>query len=76
MKISKAAYDSLAMQVQEVHASKPKAWASYKAQGLSAERYRWDILWASGFRVNDLYRNEGLNDAHISTALRKALPLD
>ena len=33
-------------------------------------RYRWDLLWACGYRVTDLYDLYGANDKHIDTALR------
>ena len=33
-------------------------------------RYRWDLLWACGYRVTDLYDLYGANDTHIDTALR------
>ena len=34
-------------------------------------RYRWDLLWESGYRVTDLYDLFGANDTHIDTALRE-----
>ena len=46
--------------------------SAHKAYGLSAERFRWDVLHASTFDSNRLY-NEGLNDSHIDTALRQIL---
>jgi hypothetical protein len=45
-------------------------FAVYKGKGLSAQRYRWDLLHASRFDTNQLYK-AGLNDSHIDTALRK-----
>lgn len=44
----------------------------YSVNGLSPERYRWDILLASNFDTGRFYR-EGLNDIHVDTALRKIL---
>jgi hypothetical protein len=44
-------------------------WSRYVARQLSAERFRWDMLRASGFDTAPLYR-AGLNDNDISTALR------
>ena len=35
------------------------------------KRYRWDLLWASGFRITDLYDRFDANDTHIDTALRQ-----
>lgn len=44
-------------------------WGKYQAEhGHSAERHRWDLLWASGYSVVPLYAY--LNDDHIDTALR------
>lgn len=50
----------------------------YRAAGLTAERWRWDMLHASGYDTAPLYRErdrggEGLNDSHVSTALRALL---
>jgi hypothetical protein len=46
--------------------------------GLSAKRYRWDLLWASKIKVGDGVGTHGdinlyayLDDTHIDTALRK-----
>ena len=49
-------------------------WSHYVALDLSADRFRWDMLHASGFDTAALYR-AGLNDNHISTALRNILPV-
>ena len=47
--------------------------ASYLEQGLSAKRYRWDLLWnAPGRRAwfdSGVY--DYLDDTHIDTALRR-----
>lgn len=48
---------------------------AYAARGLSARRYRWDLLYASGVleaMSQPLYLY--LNDSHIDTALRKIVP--
>ena len=53
-------------------ADKRKAYADYE---LSARRYRWDLLYASGVleaMSQPLYLY--LNDSHIDTALRKIVP--
>lgn len=49
-------------------------WSRYVARGLSATRFRWDMLHASGFDTRPLYA-AGLNDDHIDTALRRILPI-
>lgn len=49
-------------------------WSRYVARGLSAERFRWDMLHASGFNTKPLY-DAGLNDSHIDTALRRIIPI-
>lgn len=42
------------------------------------KRYRWDLLWVANSRSENCLigaaYSEGLNDAHIDTALRKAVP--
>jgi len=48
-----------------------KTLAIYRALGLSAKRYRWDIFWISGMPIAALY--EYLNDANIDTALRRII---
>lgn len=47
-------------------------WRDYKKRGLSAMRFRWDMLWKSGFKTNRLY--DYLNDENIDTALKSILP--
>jgi len=49
-------------------------WSRYVARDLTATRFRWDMLHASGFDVGALYR-AGLDDKHIDTALRRILPI-
>jgi hypothetical protein len=60
LKISKARFNELRAAI-EVVGGIPKD---------STVRQRWDALWASGYNSNLLY-NEGLNDTHIDSALRK-----
>ncbi len=45
----------------------------YHTRGLSLKRARWDTLHASGYPTAPLYKEDGLNDAHVDTALRKIL---
>jgi len=49
-------------------------WSRYVARDLSAKRFRWDMLHASGFDTGPLYR-AGLDDNHIDTALKNILPV-
>ena len=49
-------------------------YSRYVARGLSAKRFRWDMLHASGFNITALYNN-GLNNSHIDTALRSIIPI-
>jgi len=54
-------------------------WEQYREQGLSAMRYRWDLLYRSGLKIGDGVGTSGLplyaylNDEHIDTALRAIL---
>ena len=49
-------------------------WSRYVARDLSARRFRWDLLHASGFNFTSLYQY-GINDNHIDTALRRIIPI-
>lgn len=44
----------------------------YHARGLSPKRARWDVLYASKYPAGVCY-DEGLNDDHIDTALRRIM---
>lgn len=46
---------------------------AYRRAGYSADRYRWDMLWASGLGpwVSANLYPAGLADSHIDSALRK-----
>jgi hypothetical protein len=70
MRISQEQYAAIKAACLGVLIKAPSLRQRYRDLGLSAERFRWDVLWASGYPVNSLY-NAGLNDAHIDTALRK-----
>lgn len=50
----------------------------YKQKGLSDTRFRWDCFWMTGreFRNRTYFeaaQENELNDAHLDTALRKAV---
>ena len=62
-----------AVMLDKFEPAKLRALAThYSVNGLSAMRYRWDVLHHSGFDTGRLYR-EGLADSHIDTALRQIL---
>lgn len=48
------------------------ARAAYAKYGLSAMRYRWDLLYRSKFSILHMYNY--LNDDHIDTALKAIVP--
>ena len=54
---------------KEILESNPDIKKAYKEHDLTPKRYRWDLLSASLFPTEVLYRS-GLNDDHIDTALR------
>lgn len=58
-------------------ASKAPCWPQYKAAGLSAKRWRWDVARIAGlipFFYAEVYKYA--NDDHIDAALRHILPVD
>lgn len=79
MKMTTERYTFLRDAVLELAKDRPLAAASYSVDGLTAERFRWDVLWClrkqnDGLRsfVSDCY-DDGMNDTHIDTALRRAV---
>lgn len=68
LKIQPADFAALRAAVQKVLTANPGSRADYTARRLSAERFRWDVLHASGYSTAPLYRY--LTDAQIDTALR------
>lgn len=77
MKIQPEHYRTLQDAVWAVVKARPDAWAVYQERGWSAKRFRWDVLRAAGLMpwvCDELYLY--LNDEHIYTALRRALPLE
>jgi hypothetical protein len=71
MKMTSEDYENLKLEIIDTLNENPQMWAEYKKIGLSHKRYRWDLLWLSGFDITSLYHY--LNDDHIDTALRRLL---
>lgn len=65
-------YTTLRESIARVLLAAPSARAMYHDRGLSDERFRWDVYNGSDFDKALPYK-AGLNDAHIDTALRKAI---
>lgn len=78
MRIHDTDYAALAAAVQP-H-DKPEHRGRYQAGNFPRadrckdkdKRYRWDLLYLSGFQLGPLYSY--LNDEHIDTALRRIVP--
>jgi len=74
MKIKPQHFKELKAAIEPLH--NKERWEIYQAQGLSAKRYRWDLLYASKLKIGDGKGCSGLplyaymNDDHIDTALR------
>ena len=89
MKMTRAHYTELSQIIFDYAESMPhpigKYWDDYKNDGLSFERFRWNVLWASramstvpsarglGAKALGAYLYQYLNDSHIDTALRKIM---
>jgi len=74
MKIKKEHFDIMKKSIVKFLTSRPELKEHYKKEGLSKERFAWDVLFASvdlGFVNKVLYRY--LKDAHIQTALFKII---
>ena len=73
MKMDTKRYENLKKEVKRFHSYGLQE--SYRRQGLSDKRYRWDLFFKT-YRVGDLdlrkyYKD--LNDDHIDTALRRIM---
>lgn len=68
MKIKAEDFARLELAVQLVLAARPGLQETYRRNGHSDERFRWDVLHVSEFDATPLYSY--LNDNHINTALR------
>uniref|UniRef100_A0A6H1ZZ98 Uncharacterized protein n=1 Tax=viral metagenome TaxID=1070528 RepID=A0A6H1ZZ98_9ZZZZ len=66
LKIKKEHYITMAKAIDPHVTSETRQ--VYRDKGLSKKRFRWDMLWKSGFDVSPLY--DYLNDNHIDTALK------
>ena len=75
MKMHRQDYLALAAAIDATHSAADRVaiWDRYVARGLSATRFRWDMLHAS-FDVGRLYA-AGLENSHIDTALRRIIPI-
>lgn len=80
MKIRPDDYEKLKKAVIHVVSQCPDSSAAYKDAGLSARRYRWDILRATKLKIGDSVGAPGdlnlydyMNDDHIDTALKAAV---
>ena len=71
LKIKKEHYISLQQSINLCLEKRPNLRKEYINNGLSDERFRWDVLWLSGFNTSILY--DYLNDTHIDTALKHIL---
>ena len=75
MKMTPEHYAILEKAIRATEQRFPDARAIYAANGWSAKRYRWDLLWASNelqeaqFVQKCLYPY--INDEHIDSALRR-----
>ncbi len=73
MKMKPEHYDALLVAIRNLFATSQHSFTefreSYRKEGLSDERFRWDLLHDSRFGTTQLYQY--LNDQHIDTALRR-----
>ena len=78
MKISYSNFNTLHAAITQAKAETNIRLEEYEAQGLTAKRWRWDLLWYSTAKIlpqnwvcDELYKNDDLNDSHIDSALKK-----
>jgi len=68
LKIEKRDYLNMQTAILKILYNNPEIRKGYIENGLSDERFRWDMLWKSDFDVMPLYNY--LHDSHIDTALK------
>lgn len=80
MKVNNYVYQRIKAGVQTVLEQNPGIEAKYIANGMSSERFRWDVFWAirnvderQATFIGGLIMDTELNDQHIDTALRQAM---
>ena len=78
MKITAQDYKVLEIAIKRTIARTGLSLDNYTSLGLTAKRYRWDLLEKSGIKIGDGINVVGdlnlyayANNAHIDTALRK-----
>jgi hypothetical protein len=71
MKMLDTDFQGLSNSINAVVSNFPNVSILYKKNGLTHERYRWDVFYVSKIDKKLFY--EYLNDSHIDTALRKIL---
>ncbi len=69
MKMTPADFETLKAAAEAVLAAAPDARQKYADAGLSAQRFRWDVLHAT--KLSPMLYDRGYADAHIDTALRR-----
>ena len=70
MKMRPEHYEQLRELIQLLLLAQPEVSVeTYLEQDMTTERFRWDVLHASGFNTRALY--DYLDDAHIDAALRR-----
>ena len=82
MKIKQEHYQLMCEALQKVLADNPGAFEMYQKEGLSVERFNWDVFRASSIKIYDkntkpnimhkycLPLYDYLNDSHIYTAIK------
>jgi len=77
MKIKKEHFDYIQTKCQEVLTKYPNMWDKYKALGLTARRFQWDVARTANlipFFCDTIYKYA--NDRHIDTVLNEVIPCE
>lgn len=73
MKFTDNHYEALKSAIASKQIDLLKAKKEYEENGLSNQRYLWDIFWFSGYSTNASFREASYKDTHIETAVKKAV---
>tara|TARA_R110000868_G_scaffold303201_1_gene563715 strand:+ start:43 stop:282 length:240 start_codon:yes stop_codon:yes gene_type:complete len=73
MKFSTTHFEGLKSEIEKSGIDLIQTKKNYEEKGLSETRYVWDIFWAVSFHKFPNFREASYKDAHIETAIKKAI---
>lgn len=73
MKFTNDHYEALKSAIASKQIDLLKAKKEYEENGLSEQRYLWDLFYYSGYNTNVSFREARYKDSHIETAVKRVV---